>query len=209
MINNFKLNLILLLAVTAFTVDIFKETKAQSNSSTVTNTTAPSASSTTTGGTSINYQTNSSFSNDVGFGPGLVCRTPSVNFNTGFANNDSENWTAIGNSGTFGDTLSASIGLVVPFGSGVMDSCKTVAKQIAFDKEISSQLSMIRACASLHKEGIKVDPEKFPLLSDCVIELGQPSIVENKKNVIVANLPSDIKAKKNKTIVKVPMLIKD
>ena len=58
------------------------EIKAQTNSSSVTNSTSPSASSTTTGGTSINYQTNSSFSNDLGFGPGIICRTQSFNINS-------------------------------------------------------------------------------------------------------------------------------
>jgi len=33
---------------------------------------------------------------------------------------------------------------------------------------------MIRACAALIKEGIRVDPEKFPLLKPCVISEGQP-----------------------------------
>ena len=201
---------LLLFVLTIFTLEIFRETKAQSNSSSVTNTTSPSASSTTTGGTSINYQTNSSFSNDVGFGPGLICRTPSVNMTTSFANTDTENWASLGNSGTFGDSLSASVGLVIPFGSGVMDSCKTVAKQIAVDKEISTQLSMIRACASLDKEGIIVDPVKFPLLSDCVVELGQPEILTSKiklkEDQKIANLPKDVKKKND---VKIPRLIKD
>ena len=64
---------------------------SQTNSSTVTNNTSPSASSTTSGGTSINYQTNSSFSNDLGFGPGIICRTPSFNINSSVANSDSTN----------------------------------------------------------------------------------------------------------------------
>ena len=206
-------HIVLIFTLITFTLDLSKETKAQSNSSSVTNTTSPSASSTTSGGTSINYQTNSSFSNDVGFGPGLVCRTPSVNMTTSYANTDSENWATLGSSGTFGDSLSASVGLVIPFGSGVMDSCKTVAKQIAFDKEISTQLSMIRACASLDKEGIIVDPVKFPLLSDCIVDLGQPEIltskVKLKEDQKLAKLSKDKKNVKKKNDIKIPRLIKD
>ena len=179
---------------------------SQSNSSNVTNSTSPSASSTTTGGTSINYQTNQSFSNDVGFGPGFVCRTPSVNVTSGYAGADSTNWAQLGDSGTYADNITASIGLVIPFGSGVMDSCKTVAKQVAVDKEISTQLSMIRACASLQKEGILVDENKFPLLSECVIKPGQPGLIVNKDTI--ADKKNVVKEQpKIKPLLKIPRLI--
>ena len=152
--------------------------KSQTNSSNVTNSVSPSASSTTTGGSSINYQTNQSFNNDVSVGPGIVCRTPSLNIGTSFANNDTTNWASIGDSGTMGDNISANIGIVIPFGSQVHDSCKRIASQISLDKEISTQLSMIRACASLERDGIYVDVNKFPLLKDCNINFGEPEIVK-------------------------------
>ncbi len=190
------------------------EIKAQTNSSSVTNSTSPSASSTTTGGTSINYQTNSSFTNDIGFGPGYVCRTPSLVVNASAASADSENWASLGNSGTYGENVTGSIGLVIPFGSKVMNYCATVAKQTAKDKEISTQLSMIRACASLEKEGIIVDPVKFPLLSDCVVNYGEPDLSINtkilkdkvKKDKKTA-LQTNRKPKMKKT--KVPILLED
>ncbi len=192
------------------------EVKSQTNSSTVTNSTSPSASSTTTGGTSINYQTNSSFTNDIGFGPGYVCRTPSLVVNTSVAQADSENWAALGNSGTYGENITGSVGLVIPFGSKVHDYCETVAQQTARDKEISTQLSMIRACASLEKEGITVDPNKFPLLADCVVNLGEPDLslntkvlrekVKNSKNKNQTALKN---VKKSANKIKVPILIED
>jgi len=46
--------------------------KAQSNVSSVTNSAAPSASSVTTGGTNINYQSNNTYNNEMGFGPGIL-----------------------------------------------------------------------------------------------------------------------------------------
>ena len=198
----FKLSLFLLL--------IFNSNKinSQTNSSTVTNNTSPSASSTTSGGTSINYQTNSSFSNDLGFGPGIICRTPSFNINSSVANSDSTNFSALGDSGTRGDQISASMGIVIPFGSGTMDSCKDLAKQISVDKQISSQLSMIRACASLQKERIKVDPEKFPLLSKCIIEVGQGELLTSKidkKEKSQQDLNLNQKVKK----LKIPSLLED
>tara|TARA_B100001057_G_scaffold173930_1_gene174666 strand:+ start:1225 stop:1848 length:624 start_codon:yes stop_codon:yes gene_type:complete len=180
---------------------------AQTNSSSVTNNTSPSASSTTSGGTSINYQTNSSFSNDLGFGPGIICRTPSFNINSSVANSDAENFSALGSSGTRGDQVSASMGIVIPFGSRVHDSCKDLANQISVDKQISSQLSMIRACASLDKDGIIVDPNKFPLLSKCVVEVGQPEILTSK--IAKKDDNKITKKQENNFELKIPTLLED
>ena len=186
----------------------FNKVYSQTNSSTVTNNTSPSASSTTSGGTSINYQTNSSFSNDLGFGPGIICRTPSFNINSSVANSDATNFSALGDSGTRGDQISASMGIVIPFGSGTIKSCRDLAKQISIDKQISSQLSMIRACASLDKEGIKVDPIKFPLLSKCVIEVGQEELLISKKDINFKEEETPILNKKEQKI-KIPSLMED
>jgi len=176
MINIKKLPLILLLVTFEF---LSLPARSDTNSSSVTNSVSPSASSTTTGGSSINYQTNQSFNNDVGFGPGIICRTPSLNIGTSYANADTTNWASIGDSGTRGDNMAANIGIVIPFGSDVNDSCRRIASQISLDKQISTQLSMIRACASLQKEGIFVDVNKFPLLKDCAINLGEPEIIKS------------------------------
>jgi hypothetical protein len=110
------------------------------------------------------------------------------------------------------ENITGSVGLVIPFGSRVHDHCETVAQQTARDKEISTQLSMIRACASLEKEGITVAPNKFPLLADCVVNLGEPDLslntnvlrqkVKNTKNQTVLK---DVNEPTNKT--KVPILI--
>ena len=186
----------------------FNKVYCQTNSSTVTNNTSPSASSTTSGGTSINYQTNSSFSNDLGFGPGIICRTPSFNINSSVANSDSTNFSALGDSGTRGDQISASMGIVIPFGSGTIESCRDLAKQISVDKQISSQLSMIRACASLDKEGIRVDPIKFPLLSKCVIEVGQEELLTSKKDINLKKEEAPI-LKKKELKIKIPSLMED
>ena len=48
------------------------------NAANLTNSAAPSASSVTTGGTNINYQTNNAYNNEMGFGPGVFCRTPTL-----------------------------------------------------------------------------------------------------------------------------------
>ena len=137
------------------------------NSSSLTNSAAPSASSTTTGGTNINYQTNNAYQNEVGFGPGIFCRTPTLFLGGNYGENQLDSFDAISESGNEANNYSVNAGLVFPFGSPAQRSCNRLASLIVQDREISTQLSMIRACASLQRDGIKVDPELYPLLEKC------------------------------------------
>jgi hypothetical protein len=141
------------------------------NSSSLTNSAAPSASSVTTGGTNINYQTNNAYQNEVGFGPGIFCRTPTLFVGGNFGQNELNAFDAVTESGNNANNYSVNAGLVVPFGSAANESCKRLAAITVQDREISTQLSMIRACAQLQKEGIRVDPEQFPLLERCTVSV--------------------------------------
>jgi len=142
--------------------------QSQSNSSNLTNSAAPSASSVTTGGTNINYQTNNTYQNEMGFAPGVFCRTPTMyvggNWGEGFLNN----YDPIQLSGNNNTNYSLNAGIVLPFGSSVIRDCKMLVEAIARDREISSQLSMLRTCSQLEKEGLTVDPELYPMLKPCV-----------------------------------------
>ena len=139
------------------------------NSSTLTNSAAPSASSVTTGGTNINYQTNNSYNNENGFGPGVFCRTPILYVGGNYGNSALNNYDPIqGNiPGNVSNNFSANVGIVIPFASQILSSCNQLAYVIARDKEISSQLSMLRLCAQLDREGLIVDRIKYPLLKPC------------------------------------------
>ena len=145
------------------------KTFAQStaNSSTLSNTAAPSASSVTTGGTNINYQTNNAYNNEVGFGPGVFCRTPTLYL----GGNGGKSWLnafdPVQESGNRAKSLAFNMGILYPFGSAALADCKSLVKTIARDREISSQLSMIKACDDLYKREITVNPELYPLLSSC------------------------------------------
>jgi hypothetical protein len=147
---------------------------AQSNSA-VTNSAAPAATSVTTGGSNLTYQSNNTYQNEFGFAPGVFCRTPAIfaggNLNRGDTDNYSSDLTS---ARSYNDNWNygGQLGLVVPFGSPILDYCNKVARQHALDKEISTQLSLIRACASLARDGIVVDPAKYPLLKTCVIKEG-------------------------------------
>lgn len=140
------------------------------NSSTLNNSAAPSASSITSGGTNINYQSNNTFNNEFGFGPGIFCRTPSLYVGGNWGQSNQNNVDIANNaSGNNNQNYSANAGLVVPFGSSVLRDCSDLSRQISLDRKISTELSLIRACSQLEKEGIKVDPERFPYLEKCAV----------------------------------------
>lgn len=137
------------------------------NSSSLTNSAAPSASSITTGGTNINYQTNNTYQNEFGFAPGIFCRTPTLYVGGNYGEGSLKAFDPVQASGNNTLSYSVNAGIAIPFGSEILDHCKQLAAAIARDREISSQLSMLRTCAQLEKEGLLVDPIKFPMLKPC------------------------------------------
>jgi len=151
------------------------------NTSTVTNSAAPAASSTTTGGTNINYQTNNAYNNEHGFGPGIFCRTPTIQLGGTYGEAQLDAYDPIQRSGNSNNNFSVNAGMIIPFGSSVLKDCKRLVSAIARDREISSQLSMLKTCANLKKEGITVDPEKFPMLAPCAEEKSTNSVISNSK----------------------------
>ena len=141
----------------------FTKAETTNNNTTVNNSAAPAASSVTTGGTNINYQTNTAFNNDLGFGPGIICRTPSLYMLTNAGKVNTDNFDEFTFNGSRNKSFNGTIGMTIPFGSSAIEDCKTMARQLAKDRVISTQLSLIKTCVSLAKDGIVVDPVKFPL----------------------------------------------
>ena len=141
--------------------------QSTSNQSAVTNSAAPSASSVTTGGTNINYQTNNAYNNELGFGPGIFCRTPTMYLGGNGGKAWLDAFDPVQESGNKTRNFSFNMGILYPFGSSALADCKSLVKTIARDREISSQLSMIKACHDLYKKGIKVDSAIYPLLTSC------------------------------------------
>ena len=163
---------------------------AQTNESSVTNSAAPSASSVTTGGTNINYQTNNAYNNEMGFGGGVFCRTPTLYFGGNAGKSDLDSFDGVTNSGNITDNFSVNAGILFPFGSSVQDDCKKLASTITLDRMISSELSMLKACNELYQKNIPVDPDLFPLLKKC------SNYKPKEKNMETANIP-----KNDKTII--------
>ncbi len=173
------------------------------NSTALTNSAAPSASAVTSGGTSINYQTNNAYNNEQGFAPGIFCRTPTIYLGGTFSQTDQDNFDLINQSGTYTDGVQLSTGILIPFGSKIIDTCKRLASTITTDREIASQLSLLRACADLQKNGIEVSSKvikSLPLLAPCLdMGLTAANLNQNLETTNEVELPS-LKPKTIKSI---------
>jgi len=138
-----------------------------SNQSTVQNSAAPSASSVTTGGTNVNYQSNNAYDNQLGFGGGITCRTPTIYMGGNIGKIDTYQIDPLQKIHNQNNNYQFNAGILLPIGSKINDYCRTIAEKIAGDRKIASDLSMIKACDELMKKNIRVDPEKFPHIAVC------------------------------------------
>jgi len=196
-----RATLIILVLSCSGLIDKPAEAQTENNNTTVNNSAAPAASSVTTGGTNINYQTNTAFNNDLGFGPGIICRTPSLYMLTNLGKVKTDNFDEFTFNGSRNKSVSGTIGMTVPFGSSAIEDCKTMARQLAKDRVISTQLSLIKTCVSLAKDGVVVDPVKCPAIKKCVIDEGEPHIT---KTGMVRSLNAQGKPSKGSTAASKP-----
>jgi len=140
---------------------------AQSNtSSSVQNSSSPTAvvNQHTGGGVNLNQQYNNQWDNHNGFAPGVYCRTPT--FYLGAGNGNATSWGPQASIGT--NLTQVSAGVLVPFGSSVLADCAKMAAALTQRAEVANQVALVRACEALKKDGVKIDPSKFPALSKCV-----------------------------------------
>ena len=136
-------------------------------STSVNNTVAPEAvvNQRTGGGVNLNQQYNNQWDNHNGFAPGVFCRTPTMYFGGGYSRANVWGQELYDNST---DNTGVQAGLLVPFGSSVLDDCKRLAKALTDRQEISNQVSLAKACAELEQLGVEVDGKKFPALEVCI-----------------------------------------
>ena len=92
------------------------------------------------------------------------------------------------------DGIQLSTGILIPFGSKIIDTCKRLASTITTDREIASQLSLLRACADLQKNGIEVSSKvikSLPLLAPCLdMGLTAANLNQNLEKTNEVELPS-------------------
>ena len=142
------------------------------STSNVTNNAAPTANVSTNanGGTQINQQLNNVFDTTFGFGPGIICKTPQILINAAAGQNNSYLDVLDSNTGNnqSSNNFTGSLTFAIPIGSSVIQDCQKFAAQIAKDRVLSSELSLIRACSQLEKEKLVIDPAKYPNLAKCL-----------------------------------------
>jgi hypothetical protein len=139
---------------------------AETATSSVQNSSSPTAvvNQQTGGGVNLNQQYNNQWDNHNGFAPGVYCRTPT--FYLGAGNGNANSWGPESSVGTNLTQISA--GVLVPFRSSVLADCARMAKALTDRATVANQVALVRVCHDLAKDGIKIDPVKFPALSKCV-----------------------------------------
>lgn len=118
----------------------------------------------TGGGINLNQQYNNQWDNHNGFAPGVYCRTPT--FYLGAGNGHANSWAGNNNVGTNHTQISA--GVLVPFGSSVLQDCARMAKVLTDRASVANQVALAKACHELKSTGVTIDPKKFPALAVCI-----------------------------------------
>jgi len=116
------------------------------------------------GGSNANYQINSVSNSQFGFAPGIQCPTPE--FAIGGFGGQTNGW---GNTGyiTTGTNLGGTIMFTMPIGGDTAAYCKELAREIAKQRRLDTEVNMIRQCAQLANSGITIDVEQFPDFALC------------------------------------------
>lgn len=116
------------------------------------------------GGSNANYQINSVSNSQFGFAPGIQCPTPELAF--GAFGGQTNGW---GNTGydTSGNNIGGTIMFTMPIGGDTAAYCKKLAQQIALQRELDTDLNMIKQCAIIARENIQVDTTAFPNFKRC------------------------------------------
>ena len=116
------------------------------------------------GGSNANYQINSVSNSQFGFAPGIQCPTPE--FAVGAFGGQTNGW---GNTGynTSGNNVGGTVMFTMPIGGDTAEYCKQLAREIAKQRRLDTEVNMIKQCAQLANAGIQIDVEKFPDFAVC------------------------------------------
>ena len=116
------------------------------------------------GGSNANYQINSVSNSQFGFAPGIQCPTPE--FAVGAFGGQTNGW---GNTGynTAGNNLGGTVMFTMPIGGDTAEYCKQLAREIAKQRRLDTEINMIKQCAQLANANITVDVKQFPDFALC------------------------------------------
>jgi hypothetical protein len=115
------------------------------------------------GGTQTNVNQNNSFNSTYSFGPGISCPTPAIaaSIYNGYGDSNSSGFTASNNA------LGGSIALIYPLGGDVGTACKSLVNEIAKQRVLDTQVTMINVCAQFAQQGVVIDTKQFPEFKVC------------------------------------------
>ena len=135
------------------------------------------------GGSNANYQINSVSNSQFGFAPGIQCPTPE--FAVGVFGGQTNGW---GNSGynTAGNNVGGTLMYTMPIGGKTAEYCKQLAREIAKQRRLDTEVNMIKQCAQLANANIQIDVEQFPDFAVCSavsVAGGRTAVLEEPERI--------------------------
>ena len=115
------------------------------------------------GGSQTNINQNNAFSSTYSFGPGISCPTPSIAA-TAF-NGRADAWSGGYDSGA--NNYGGALSFILPIGGSIGETCKSLVKEIARQRFLDTQVTMINTCAQFAQQNVSIDTTKFPEFKVC------------------------------------------
>ncbi len=115
------------------------------------------------GGSQTNINQNNAYSSTYGFGGGISCPTGSFVASAFGAGSGSSS----GSFDSTGNSHGASFSYIHPIGGSVGRACRELVQEVARQRVLDTQVTLIRVCAGFARDGIVIDTERFPQLADC------------------------------------------
>lgn len=115
------------------------------------------------GGTQVNNNVNNAYSSTYEFGHGIACPTSSIAVNAFTGGSDASS----GGYSSSGSAFGGSVSLITPIGGSVGNSCRELAEEVTRQRQLDTQVTLIRVCADLHRSKVVVDYQTFPELEVC------------------------------------------
>ena len=119
------------------------------------------------GGINNNTQYNNSQDTDYGFAPGVYCRGPNLSIGGYGARADADTYASPYNVGSESTNFGGFVGFNIPLGNSIAERCKTLAAEIAKQRQLDTDYNMIKICANLKRENVAINYETFPQFEVC------------------------------------------
>ena len=115
------------------------------------------------GGSQTNINQNNAFSSTYSFGPGISCPTPSLAANLNYGGGSGWGGGYSSGSGSYG----ASLSYIHPLGGSIGDACEGLVTEITRQRQLDTDVNLIKVCADMAANGIQIDTKEFPEFKVC------------------------------------------